>query len=314
MHLRLFTVTALLLSLVGCYDFQGDAGRLGFSSNLKGDGWLAWTPDMPIAAGSTVHVVAAELINPPPGTKTDELPAVHGRVDGPVTLGRGEVDQEVVFTGMGRGAVTVTYTGVVDDSFSARFAPVAGATLSAEPSLADRHLAKAAFALAPGSTTALFPSLTDRRGRVLGYDPDALTVVADGPISAWIDQGMVDLSADGADGQSGHLALRYAGRTVWEDDVAIVDPSAVTELSLAELHLLKRAGEEANEAAADEGKAAIAIAWVDDTRLLGAPIQFTWDGDAEVDKDFPQVISVDAGHKATVHAALGDQTATFNLD
>jgi hypothetical protein len=307
---RLLALSLALVSLTACHQFTGDAGALGFASNLKVDGMVDWSPRQPVASGTHVRVAATELLHPSEGQSTED-PQVVGRVTGNVDVAATDEPSVVAFTGVGRTSATVRFVGDAEDWFTARFAPVVVGGLSPEPALLDRDLAAADLALVPGSTAALCPSLTDRRGRSLGYDPADLTVDASGAVSAWLDaDGLVHLAADGGDGEAGTVALAWKGRTVWEGDVAIVDASAADDLTITTHAFPSGDG--------DLVPIAVIAAWADGARLLGAPIEVTAAHALDQDENAPSLVGVDlapdeVATPVAITATLGDHVARAEL-
>ncbi len=52
-----------LLLLTACYDFEGDRGVLGFSTNLVAPSVFGgWDPDLPVAGGTTAVFTATRRL------------------------------------------------------------------------------------------------------------------------------------------------------------------------------------------------------------------------------------------------------------
>ena len=150
--------------LVGCYDFGGDAGKVGFRTQLLVDG-APWTPAARVAAGTPIDVVAA---GPLDGQERDL--AVSPRVSGDLAITE---DRGNTFRVTGRrGAVRVD--GELADHFHVRTA--------APERVHRRHAAldTPVQRVAAGATPELYLSLRDGRGRALGHDPASLVIDGEG--------------------------------------------------------------------------------------------------------------------------------------
>ena len=190
---------ALCLLLAACYDFEGEAGVLGFSTNLIA-GPATWTPDRAVARGTTLVAQPTEWL---------ETGADVTETDGLEQKSR-------------RSAGTLWWEG--HDGFHARFARAQSGHL-VDPSRAVLGLPalEPKFAVVAGTEVIVSAGLVDRRGQPLGYDPADLTVDASGALSAWVEpDGGLHISADGAPGEPGFLTVALNDRELINAEVVLV--------------------------------------------------------------------------------------------
>lgn len=299
MYVRIAAVAVALFACTACRDFEGDLGRLGFLSNLQVDAKTKWTPDHPIAAGTRAIFAASEVIG-----QDDETPDVIGRVDGPL-VGEALPDAHLAVSGRGRGVVW--FEGETSDRFEVEFVPAVGASL-ADPAEA-LGIAAADFALVPGAEVTLSPSLYDRRGRQLGYDSEDIDVGATGPVSAWLQEGVVHVVADGEAGDDGTIAVLHRGKRLRREPITIASPDEIAALEIVTAtHVV------------DGTTIAVftAVAWLDDdTRLLGVAPDWSFTGIAQPETpDRPDqlvlVVPPGAG-PVDVRLQVGDRVLTAAL-
>jgi hypothetical protein len=217
--MRLLTTAGVLLLTTGCYDFEGDYGALGFTSDAT-VGWARWTPEAALADGTSVRVTPVTRVG-----KDDQEPLdlrARARGDAEVVID----GASVTLTAWG-GDASVTWRGDATDRVRASWRPVADVTL--EGAL-DRHFqggtGDGTVRVMRGAVAALAPVLRDASGAPLGYHPDALGVIADGDAEAWIDSGVVFVAASG----DGALTITLDGDVVGAVGVADAHPSDVDTL------------------------------------------------------------------------------------
>ncbi len=291
--MRLLTTAGVLMLTTGCYDFEGDFGALGFTSDAT-VGWAKWTPESALADGTTVRVTPVELV----GKDHQEPLALRARARGDAEA---VIDgASVTLTAWG-GEASVTWRGDATDRVRASWRPVADVTL--EGAL-DHHFPGEAgdgtVRVLGGAVAALAPVLRDATGAPLGYHPDALGVIADGHAEAWIEGGVVFVAASG----DGAVTVTLDGDTLGVVAVGAARPADVDVLRLdAHPH-------------GDDGYLVRASAWDDHgNRLYGvAP---AWSGGVDASStEHADLAGAPAG--ATVTARLdnadrGASTVTLTL-
>jgi hypothetical protein len=275
---RCLVLSLGLAALTGCYDFKGDRGALGFSSNLHTAPGRSWTPDAPIASGTRGEFIASERLD-----SGSERPDVTGSFDGELlsALVRDLVDEDGVprssamaVTAKRRGRGTVRYDGEVADQFDVEFAPLDQVVLERADALLDQDAGIAAsdWAIVPGKTRSLWPTLLAADGRPLGYRLPDLDASADGSLSAWQDaSGVIRVVAEGEPGEDGEVLVQLRDRTVQRVPFVLADPSEIVSLQLVPLSFSDDTGETA--------VVVVAVGWLDDdTRLIGLDVEWTWSG------------------------------------
>lgn len=177
------------LTLLGCYDFQGDEGALWFSSDLVVDYGTPWTPDHAVAGGTAPLLAATGRVG---DEDADDAPVVWG------WSSRGEQPDEenaLRLDGLVRGTTHVEFDGELFDQFDVRFRPAQSVMLVDGTGHAISELV-----VAPDTEARLAVRVTDRWGRPLGWKADSLAVEADGPASAWAVDGSLFVEASQAAG------------------------------------------------------------------------------------------------------------------
>lgn len=240
-----------LLVLVGCYDFAGDEGRIGFVSDLQTTSGTKWTPEYGIAGGSDPTFYAVMDLE---SEDEEELAEVWGQADG---VEFSAVEPFVMrVEGIERGRADVVFEGEIWDAFELRFRPASELVLV---DVFGEELDD--FVVAQGGETALGIEVRDRWSRPLGVRPDDVIVEADGGVSAWMEEGYVALSADDAGG----LTLDVAGT------------SRFAEIRLGDVHHTEIVVVHQDE----EVRVLQHRAWDEDgVRVLGAAV--SWPEGAEV--------------------------------
>lgn len=105
----------LLITLLACYDFEGDNGVLGFATDLNLSTTDKWTPEYLVAAGTDPSVGVMQRV----GAEDDEpAPAVWGDADFEGVFARGT---EVRFQGPDEGCGEVFFDGELQDHFTMCF-------------------------------------------------------------------------------------------------------------------------------------------------------------------------------------------------
>lgn len=207
------------LALVGCHDFVGDLGRIGFVSDLRvADS--AWTPEHPIASGSTARFLPVSLFDAEGNERTDveaEEAALRGSTTGRRLTSwteEGELEgPDLLAVTAERGSGWVHFEGIEHDRFELSFVPAADVVflrLFERPVEDERGgeveievevvVQEGPLVLAAGEAAILALDVVDRRGRSLGWVPDEVDLEATGGVSAWLDGGglVVVGDADGA--------------------------------------------------------------------------------------------------------------------
>ena len=222
------TLMIATILLAGCTEFTGVLGKIGFASDLRTASG-AWTPETPIAGGTEARVGAVELM----GEEPSEGPlGVTGEVSGRRVTGWAEDDGVVMLTAE-RGHGWVHYSGAASDRFQVEFAPVADAVV-VEPMAHHWGLpAEEELRLVGGSTWSFAVELRDRRGRALGYRLEDLEVSASGGASAWVEDRVLMVSADG----DGVVSVSHLDRVLVTVPVVVVHvEDAVSVEPFTELH------------------------------------------------------------------------------
>lgn len=196
--LKLALVPPVLLALVGCYDFTGDHGRLGFDTPLE-VGSAPWTPAAPIATGQSVELVACERLAD--GSEpTGLVVKVRGRDVATEATG----DSRVTLRGEPGAHAKIKFAGSDEDHFRVTFADPARFTLDDPLEVATGPIDEVTVAVAEGRRPGLAIVVRAADGRPLGVDPALLAV--DG---AHLDQG-------GWFPDATQLRARFAGRPLGE--------------------------------------------------------------------------------------------------
>ncbi|MFT4626635.1 MAG: hypothetical protein ACI8PZ_005312 [Myxococcota bacterium] len=216
------TIPMVCLLVVGCVQFAGDRGKLGFASNLAVDGVREWTPGSGVADGTHARFVAVDRLD----VEGEQTPEVTGGARG-VQVVRA-VGPKLTVTGAGERGV-LRFDGEVADKFGVAFRPVEQALL------VDRWLAYAGAedAAFPDRFGALGPlpvtvSLRDSRGRSLGYDPTDVAITGADAVT-WTDSdGLVLHPGDALRG----LTLEVGAEAHAGPELVKVDADDVVEITL----------------------------------------------------------------------------------
>lgn len=266
-----------ILALLGCYEFEGERGRIGFVSNLRLNNRHAWTPDSPIAAGSFVAVFAQERLN----SDSEEPPAVQGAPSGALIPMTAEREGTVEFTGEDGDAGTLRFWGEVDDHFHARFTRAAAASIAHPWEPLDGLPSRGELVVVPGETIILSTLLLSAQDELLGWPVQRLQVSGAGGVSAWTEEGMLHLIADG----EGAVLLDVPGIGRWAVPVYTAEASAVESVTFS----VDR-----------DGEFILAACWLPDgSRLYGVPVR--WPGEAPAADVFNTL------HSPVDEACVGDR-------
>lgn len=248
------------LALTGCYDFVGDRGHLGFSTDLVVDGVLPWTPERPVALGSVFTVAVTEDLQDPE-TEPEGYTA-HTAAGLHLIEGDGE-RVEVAADGPG----TAWFTGPKHDGFSVRTGAAARAILAAPLVEAP---ALDALAIVVGARVPLALGLRDASDRPLGYPAQQWTLSVDGGSATRLEDapGVWWVRAD----RAGPLAVSAEGPSEVVDgpELVGVERTDVTEVELV---------------AIEDGASLllVPVGWTDDELpVLGLRPAWAWDGDLDV--------------------------------
>jgi hypothetical protein len=162
-----------------------------------------------------------------------------------------ELEAHVAFTGEHGAQGTVRFWGERDDHFSVRFATAEQAQLSHH---LDSHYSVDEdydLAFVPGEEIVTDISLRSAEGEALGFSESSLQVIGQGAVSAWLEEGLLHLVADG----EGSVFISHDSGS-WSVPIHVADPDEVTSVTL-----FHRDG------------TVLAVCLLDDgTRLLGAPV------------------------------------------
>lgn len=232
-----------LLLLFGCYDFEGDEGRIGFVSDLQTTSGTKWTPESGIVGGTSPSFMAVIDLT----VEDQELGEVWGDADFEHSA---DEAYWLKVEGPQRGRGEVFFDGALSDGFELRFRPADEVVLS---DLAEEQLDD--FAMVQGGEAALKVEVRDRWSRPLGYRAEDLVVEADGGLSAWMEDGYLRVIADGPGG------LR----------VEVGQAEYFADIRLGEVH------EERIVRLAEDDESAFLLhrAWTaDGTALFGAPAKW----------------------------------------
>lgn len=222
------------LALVGCHDFVGDLGRIGFVSDLRvAEG--AWTPDHAIAGGGTARFLPVSLFDGEGNERTDledEELQLRGSTTGRrLTSWTEEGPTEgpgLLAVTAERGSGWVHFEGIEHDRFEVSFVPASEVVFlrllegsgevdgEEEPELV---VLDGALELSGGEAALLALDIVDRRGRSLGWVPEEVDLVATGGVSAWLEGGGLVVVGDG----SGELAVSLLGDELGEIAVLVGD-------------------------------------------------------------------------------------------
>lgn len=246
-----------MMALLGCHDFVGELGRIGFVSNLQMHALSPWSPEQPIAAGSFVKIMAQQRMN----SDSTEPPVVQGAASGDLVQMAAEEDRVVEFTGGSGDRGTVRFWGELDDQVHVRFAPAETALVS---HIWDSNLDTALqdeLTVVPGETVILKVSLFSAQDEALGWPEDSLQVTGERGVSAWMDGAAVNIVADG----EGALHLSVPGVGQWTIPVYTAHIDELVALTFSPTFL---------------GATLQASGWLaDGTRLFGVPV--SWPGQEE---------------------------------
>lgn len=246
---RVLFVAAALCALTACYDFTGESGRLGFSSDATLDGLHPWTPDRALAVGAEPTLAVTELI------ATGETPD-RSTLSTSRSIRALPDDEGWVISG-DDGWIGAEADGVRDDLHVRRAKPRTAVFLdpgSMEPLPIDEA------AVLVGQPTWIAFSLLDRTGAPLGWVAEQLDVGVHGALTASTERsleitahtsGPAELNVRWPNGPSAHL------------QVSAIDADAIDRIEVLEVD---RA----------EGCAAVARAWADELPVLGVDA-FTWE-------------------------------------
>lgn len=237
-------IPLLCLPVFGCFDFVGEAGRIGFSTSVKVGGQPAWSPELAVAHGSAFGVEPSERLDRPEGQAKGPL-SLAGTVEGGLRLlalppgAEPTAGALLIAPRCLRSSGVVRFTGETEDSFHLRFERAVSADLD------DVYLHFAGlqgraglptdrFALPPRAEVPLSLVLRDRGGAELGWDPAQITVESSVPwMSATVDaEGLILVKVEGALGATGVLTTRHAGRALGRETVTLVDPLAAPRFEL----------------------------------------------------------------------------------
>jgi hypothetical protein len=224
--MKTHTLPALLL-LVGCHDFEGELGQIGFSSNLILRPGQPWTPDHPIAAENPVEIAAMSLLN----HDTDAPPEVEASVSERLI----SLDPEsghIAFTGAAGDAGRVHFWGEATDRFSVRFSEPRSAVLF--PLLSDDPIDT--LLIQDGGVATLATVINDLWGVPQGYDPALLSFTGCG--AEHDPSGILTLSTD----TDCTLEVSLDSLPLLSTSVTLVPADAIDQLELTAEHTETESG------------------------------------------------------------------------
>lgn len=208
---RLAPLALALAALTGCYDFTGEAGRLGFSSDATVDGHTPWTPAHALAAGARPTLAVTEIVasgDEPTSTRLETSRSLVAHPDEGAFVIAGE-----------DGWIGAEADGVRDD-LHVRFRRARGASFVDPASiLLGEALELTDVAVLRGEPTPVGLIVVERDGSPLGWVPDQLDVRVDGPLTLGTDDSL-ELVADGparvraswGNGRAATLDVHVVGR------------------------------------------------------------------------------------------------------
>lgn len=187
----------LFITLLACYDFEGDLGHLGFVSDLRVDHRTAWTPEYGVAGRSNPSFYAVADLTAE--EEDAEVPPLWGASDREHVA---EDNNVLRVLGPRRGSAEVWFEGPVEDEFELRFRPADELVLvdSIGEELAE-------IAVVPGAEVPLGVRVLDGFSRPLGWREPDLSVEGDDGVSAWTEGGRVYVVASSEGGL--HLDLLH---------------------------------------------------------------------------------------------------------
>jgi hypothetical protein len=216
---------AVSLLAFGCFEFAGDRGEIGFTSNLRVDG-EPWTAEGPVANDTRATFVATERLV----DEAEDFDVV-GHATRALTTIAADGSSITVTGADERG--TVWFDGDAEDEFQVRFA--APAEVRWRPLAAGQA---GEVRILAGTTVPVAAALRDRKGRPLAYAVDDagmdLELTADGDGAVWVDQGMVMIQA----GDLGPMAIDATlhGEDLPTAAVTVVAADEVVGVDLVPLH------------------------------------------------------------------------------
>jgi len=223
--MRIVALGLSLLTLTACYDFKGERGRLGFSTDATVDGGEKWSPHTPLASGARPRLEVGEVL------RTGKEPEGDVRFDSTRGVSRLADEGGVLLAGEGRGWVGAEVDGVRDEfrlrwkeADRGRLIDPLAALLGLEPALDEVFIAE-------GHSATLGYSVLDRRGDPLGFVPDQLEISADPELLIAVD-GSLEFSA----ARSGlyRLFIAWPGAKPTELEVEFIDPQDIDRIELTE--------------------------------------------------------------------------------
>lgn len=221
MH-RLVPVALALIALTGCYDFTGEAGRLGFSSDATLDGHTPWTPAHALASGARPSLAVSEILATGEEPGSARLETSRGLVAHP---------DEGAFVIAGEdGWIGAEADGVRDDlhvrfrrARAASFVDPASVVLGEPEALTH-------VAILRGEPTPVGLIVLDRDGSALGWVGDQLDVRVDGALTLATHDGL-ELSAHGP----ARIRASWPSGRAATLDVQVVDRADVPRARVLEL-------------------------------------------------------------------------------
>ena len=194
----------LLITLLACYDFEGERGALGFVTDLYLDSGVKWTPEHAVVGGTAPSVAAVQRVG---ADEEEPPPEVWGDADFDEVRARG---LELSFQGPEEGCGQVRYEGELEDHFSMCFEVPASIELF-DPMAPEQALDTVAIA----NAASVHIRVLDEGGEPLGFRAEDLE--AEG--HSWLRGSELRLL------RPGEVELRLAGvsTTLW-----VVDEEPVT--------------------------------------------------------------------------------------
>ena len=205
----------------GCYDFQGELGQLGFSSNLITRSGQSWSPEQPISADTPVEVGATTGLT----IESDEPPRVEAAVAGTL-VALDPTGGQIAFTGEAGDSGRVLFWGEATDRFSVRFHDPAQVVLFTPD---GTRLSQAPLTVIEGAEVRLLPEVHDAWGQPLGWSAEQLEAHGTHTLSAQSVAGTILLTATGP----GTLSAELDGLPLLQQPIETIAVSEVEHLSLS---------------------------------------------------------------------------------
>lgn len=202
-------ITSILpaLLLVGCHEFEGELGTLGFVSNLIVRPDQRWSPAHGVAADSPLEVAAVSII----GVESEERPQVEAAASGSL-IALDPTGGDIAITGEAGDRGRLQFWGEAHDRLSIRFA--APVDVALYPPMGADELGD--ILLQAATPVALYPMILDAWDQPLGWSPELLEAAGCG--ASVDDSGRILL-----DGEDCTLTISLDGLLLAEVPIAAIE-------------------------------------------------------------------------------------------